>query len=62
MSLFLPKLPINEMIPMDLTADTPDPLDTVPEATEGLVISSPIDQYVRIDSANDLHHHIQWVN
>ena len=25
---------------MDLTADTPDPLDTVPEATEGSIISS----------------------
>ena len=35
MSLFTPKLITNEMVPMDLTADTLDPLDTVPEATEG---------------------------
>ena len=34
MSLFTPKLIRIETVPIDLTADTPDLLDTVPEASE----------------------------
>ena len=48
MSLFTPKLITNETVPMDLTADTLDLLDTVPEATEGSVRSST-DRPIRSD-------------
>ena len=48
MSLFTPKLITNERVPMDLTADTTNLLDTIPAATQGSV-SSSTDRPIRSD-------------